>query len=125
MSPLYVIRKLATARPLLFWTSCSLWFLWYCVPVVTGLLTRAVFDTLESNTPAPTGAYGLLVGLLFAEAFRIGVFFFAAWSYNTYMVSMEALLRGNMMQWIVRGAGFARSAGHAGRTGQSLSRRCR
>ncbi len=105
MSPLYVIRKLATARPLLFWTSCSLWFLWYCVPVVTGLLTRAVFDTLESNTPAPTGAYGLLVGLLFAEAFRIGVFFFAAWSYNTYMVSMEALLRGNMMQWIVRGAG--------------------
>jgi hypothetical protein len=80
MNPIWVIRRIVQSRPLLFWTSSSLWVIWYALPVLTGLITRAVFDGLSGAAPAPTSVYGLLLALVLAEAFRIGVFYFAFWT---------------------------------------------
>jgi ABC-type multidrug transport system fused ATPase/permease subunit len=105
MNPLWVSFRIAQSRPVLFWTSWTLWVGLYALPALTGLITRAVFDELSGAAPAPTGVYGLLLALVLAEGFRLGVFYMAFWSGSIVWNSAEALLRGNMLRSTVHGGG--------------------
>lgn len=105
MNLLWAIWRVAHARPLLFWVSGGLWVGWYALPVLTGLITRAIFDTLSGAVAAPQGVPALLLALVLAEAFRLGVLYVAFWSGSVFWNSSEVLLRGNLLRLIMRGAG--------------------
>jgi ABC-type multidrug transport system fused ATPase/permease subunit len=100
----YGFRLLRT-RPWLSIASFALWISFYALPLATGLITRAIFDTLSGDAPARLGVWGLIGLLIGSEATRILVFYGAFWVWFLFWFSAEALMRANMMRWIVSGPG--------------------
>ena len=99
------IWRLVRWRPWLFALSFTLWVGWYSIPLAQGLIMRQLFDMLPDQA---TSSYStaMLIGLaLAADSLRVIVLFNAMYLWNIFWLHAEALLRGNLMQWIVSGPG--------------------
>lgn len=105
MNPLYAVWRLSRTRPWLYWISFALWILFYTLPLAPGLIIRAIFDTLTGRAPATIGVWGLIALLAGAELLRVMVFYGAMFLWFTFWFFAEALMRGNLMRWIVQGPG--------------------
>lgn len=114
----YGLRLLRT-RPWLAALSFVLWISFYALPLSTGLITRAIFDTLSGQAPAQIGVWALIGLLIGSEAARILVFGCAMWVWFWFWFGAEALMRANMLRWIVEGPG-ARVL--PGTSGEAVSR---
>src|SRR5438046_2289973 len=99
------IWTLARYRSGLYLLNFGIWTLFYVVPLSTGLITKSFFDGLSGKEQAGLNVWaliGLLVGLSTAR-----VFFLLAGmiSWSGFWYTIEALLRKNMMGWLVLGPG--------------------
>ncbi|MFN8501257.1 ABC transporter ATP-binding protein [Kouleothrix sp.] len=97
--------RLARTRPGLFAASFFLWIVFAFMPLATGLLMRAFFDTLTGAAPARVGPWALLGLLLGSEALRIGVLLACMACWVTFWSAAEWLIRGNVLAWLVTGPG--------------------
>jgi len=105
MNPWHYGLRIARSRPWLFSISFSLWVLFYVLPLATGLLMRAFFDTLSGEAPVSVGVWTLIALLIGSEAVRIGVFCLGMFFWFTFWFGAEALLRGNLFHWLMQGPG--------------------
>ncbi len=100
----HVAMRLARSRPWLFTASFTLWVLFAFMPLATGLIIRAFFNTL-TNAPS-TGNVWPLIGLLVgSEALRIAVLLACMTCWMTFWHAGETLLRVNLLQWLLNGPG--------------------
>jgi ATP-binding cassette, subfamily B, bacterial len=111
--------KLIAARPWLYAGGFSLWVVFLALPLATGLITRSFFDTLTGDAPSSVGVYGLVGLLLGTEALRVVALLGCMVLWWTFWYATEALLRTNMLAWLMRGPGTRVLPGSAG---ESVSR---
>lgn len=97
--------RLARTRPWLFSISFVLWVVFAFMPLATGLIMRAFFNTLTGTAPAQIGVWALLGLLLGSEALRIGVLLACMACWTTFWNAAEWLVRTNMLGWLVSGPG--------------------
>lgn len=94
--------RLLAYRPWLFGINLFLWGLVHSLPIVFGLLTRAIFDALSGEAPAGLGVWTLVALLSVTNLARMGVFAAAFWYWTTYWFTVESLLRRNLLDWLMR-----------------------
>jgi ABC-type multidrug transport system fused ATPase/permease subunit len=97
--------RLTRFYPWLFAASVATWFLFYSIPLLTGLVTRAFFDALTGNGQAGLSVWAIVALYAGVEAARIATFCGAVLTWNTYWPTAETLLRKNLLGWIVQGPG--------------------
>jgi ATP-binding cassette subfamily B protein len=108
MSTWRLAWRLAWYRPWLFAFSFALWVAFYTLPLTFGLITRAFFDSLTSAEPVRFGVWMLLGLLLATDAVRIAVFYGAAVVWNACWITLQTLVRANLLRWLVAGKGAGR-----------------
>ncbi|MCW5851213.1 MAG: ABC transporter ATP-binding protein [Anaerolineae bacterium] len=97
--------QIVTYRPWLFTFAFALWVLFVAVPLGTGLLTKAFFDTLTGNEPVGLNVWTILGLMIGIEAARGGLFMACVALFNTFWQTGEALLRRNLLGWLLQGPG--------------------
>jgi len=103
-SRLYIWR-LCTYRPLHFAANMVLWGLFHTLPLAYGVLAKGVFDGLSGSAPAGLNVWTLLALFAFAGALRVGVFLVGFDTFITYNLRVQALLRHNLLDHLMRAAG--------------------
>ncbi|MBK9711812.1 MAG: ABC transporter ATP-binding protein [Kouleothrix sp.] len=117
--PWRLAARLAWTRPWLFSFSFGLWVLFAFMPLATGLIMRSFFDTLTGDAPAGIGVWPLIGLLLGSEALRVLIFLACIGLWMTFWNGAEALLRVNMLSWLLQGPGTRLLPGS---TGEAVSR---
>ncbi|HEX7001794.1 MAG TPA: ABC transporter ATP-binding protein [Trueperaceae bacterium] len=107
-NPLRLTLGLVRQRSWLFVGSCALWALIHVLPVVTGVLTKGVFDSLSGAAPAGASAWTFLAVALALDITRIGVFVAAIRAWATYWVEITLHLRHNILRHLLTAAGSRR-----------------
>jgi ATP-binding cassette subfamily B protein len=97
--------KLIAFRPWLYAIVFTVWVAFLALPLATGLIVRAFFDTLTGAAPANMSLYALVGLLLGTEALRVLALLVSLSLWWSLWHSAEALLRTNLLSWIVRGSG--------------------
>ena len=97
--------RMAMARPGLFWASMGLYTLFYCLPLANGLLLRAVFDALSDKAPAGFSVWALIAAWVANQVGVVVVIFVSVWVWTSLNTLSGALMRANMMGWLVHGPG--------------------
>ena len=97
--------KLIDYRRWEFWLCFGFWTAFVAVPIATGLIIKAFFDGLSGDAPVVVGVWGLLALLLATEGTRIAMFYGSLGLWITFANGSEALLRANLLDWLVRGPG--------------------
>jgi len=105
MNSWYYGWRLTRVRPWLYALSFGLWLGFYSLPLVFGLVASAIFDTLTGSAPAQIGLWGLLALLVGSNFARLAVFWAGMFVWFTVLLTMETILRSNMLGWLVRGPG--------------------
>jgi ATP-binding cassette subfamily B protein len=107
-------RRLAWAlvgyQPVRYAVGGSLWIAMYAMPLVYGLLVKAIFDRLADGQPADLDAALWLVGALVAsEAVRGGLFYTALQVWMYWWNASLTLLRSNILRSVLCSRGPAAS----------------
>jgi len=111
--------RIVAAQPGLFALELVHYLIFYTLPLSVGLIMREIFDSLSGAAAATTSVWTLVALLAVVESSRLAVIFSAAWWSAALEYGREALLRSNMLAWLVSGPG-ARSL--PGSSGEALSR---
>lgn len=98
-------RRMVPYRPWLFAASFVAWVLFLSFPLATGLITRAFFNALTGDAPARFDIWTLLGLLVGVEAARIVLFVGSFLLWWVMWLTCEALLRRNMLGWLMTGPG--------------------
>jgi ABC-type multidrug transport system fused ATPase/permease subunit len=88
-----------------FLASAGFYVGFFSLVLVPGLLNRAIFDALSGHAAAGLNVWslvGLLVGIEFG---RFGLLYFGGVLFNVFRYGGEALLKRNMMGWLVTAPG--------------------
>lgn len=104
-STMRYMRQIFAYRPLSFAINVLLWTLFHGIPLLFGLLTRAIFDSLSQGAAAATSPWSLLVLLALSYGSRQGVFWIAFQHFSHYYLFIKAFLRRNLMQHLMVAAG--------------------
>lgn len=119
MTTLRYIGQLIRYRPGLFLLNCLLWGTHHFMPLGIGLTTRGIFDALTSKTPAGPNVWTLLAILAILAISRLTVMKIGVYAWSTLYFTLGALLRRNMLEWLITGPG-SRSLPDA--PGEAISR---
>jgi ATP-binding cassette subfamily B protein len=114
LTPGRAIWALSVYRPWLYLLNFGLWTLFYVVPIVSGLLIGVFFDTLSGNATAGWSIWTVVALIAAAQVARVVVLYIAIISWSGFWFTMEALLRRNMLSWLVGGRGPRSLPGSAG-----------
>jgi len=106
--------RLAWSRPWMFSASFVLWTLFMFLPLGTGLITRAFFNTLTGEAPAAVGVEALLGLLVGSEGLRVVIFMICITLFFKFWNSAEALVRMNIFGWLMLGPGTRALPGSPG-----------
>jgi ATP-binding cassette subfamily B protein len=101
-------RSLWTYRSGLLAWSLLLWTLGFCVPILTGLLNRAVLDKLQGTSTLSVGLWPLFGALVVLAVVQPLLLQLWLWVHLTFETTVEALVRSNLFDWILRSAGRRR-----------------
>ena len=115
MSTWRLAWRLANYRPRLYAASVFLWSGVHVVPLSTGFATGLVFESLQGEGEPLGLGTGELIALLAATELARVLFFFAAdvvWTYNWHL--LQSVLRVNILDWTMRGAGTRTLPGSPG-----------
>jgi len=104
---LSLLLRLIHYAPRLFWLNVLVWAIFYLIPAVNGLVAQAFFDGLTKTGPTLLGLsiWGLLGLLLVAGLARMLTFFISLGLFATYEYTIHALLRKNLLGWLMNGPG--------------------
>jgi ABC-type multidrug transport system fused ATPase/permease subunit len=103
----YTLR-LIRYRPKLFLLNCLLWGTHHALPLVAGLVSREIFNSLSGKANAGFNIWTLVAMLAGVAIGRIGVFAIGVRAWPSLFYTIQGLLRRNMLDWIVRGPGTRR-----------------
>jgi ATP-binding cassette subfamily B protein len=93
------------AHPASFLGSVGFYVGFFTLVLAPGLINRAIFDALSGHARAGLNVWtliGLVIGL---ELGRYGLLYFGGVLFNLFYYSSEALLKRNMMGWLVTAPG--------------------
>ncbi|HVC31931.1 MAG TPA: ABC transporter ATP-binding protein [Chloroflexota bacterium] len=107
--PFPLLLRLLRYAPGLFLLNTAAWTAFYVLPLANGLVAQAFFDTL-GGTRSATELFGLniwaMLGLLLVVGTaRLMLFMGSFVLFATYMYTIQALLRKNLLGWLMRGPG--------------------
>lgn len=108
--------RLVRYRPGLFLINCVLWGAHHSLPIVAGLLMREIFDSLDTGSSTGFNAPTLMALLVANSLFRISIMVTGVWTWSTLYFTVGALVRRNILQWIVSGPGTRTLPGSGGET---------
>lgn len=97
--------RLVRYRPWLFLATCVLWSTVHALPIVVGLLSRSIFDTLSGAAPASIGVWSLLGLMAATMGTRLTLMYGGVYAWSTTLFTLGSLVRRNMLAWIVTGPG--------------------
>ncbi len=97
--------RLFTYRPAEFAVNLILWGLFHLIPLAYAVLTKGVFDALSGAAPVGWNVWTLLALLGAATLTRSGVFWIAFRLFSAYYMMIQALLRYNLLDYLMRAAG--------------------
>jgi ATP-binding cassette, subfamily B, bacterial len=107
---LLVAFRLASTSPVRYLTGGGLWALLYVVPILTGLVLKALFDLLSgARTADLDAALWLCAAFVAVEAVRGGVFWTAINIWPHWWQGAETTLRANTLRSILTARGPAAS----------------
>jgi ATP-binding cassette subfamily B protein len=105
-APWWYVWRLARYRPILYLASeLGVSLVWYCFPLVTGLITQQFFNWLTGRTPAGFGLWSVLALLVGAWLGRIAAVLAIAAGETTLMQQQLSLLRKNLFERCLRRPG--------------------
>ena len=113
------IWGLARALPGPFTRSWLIYVAVFATVLLPGLIAREIFDTLSGHATAGINIWTLIALRVGAEVARFSLLYVTGWQLNVFRLRAEALLKGNMMRWLVSGPGVRRLPGS---TGEAVSR---
>ncbi|HZU74814.1 MAG TPA: ABC transporter ATP-binding protein [Acidimicrobiales bacterium] len=114
-------RRIAWYRRSRYLPGGMAWATNHTLPLVTGLLLKAVFDALSRHRPATSSALSLLAVLLVAELARAGVFWTAMAGWPSWWQAVAAWLRANTLAAVLVSPGPP-SERLPGSAGEAISR---
>ncbi len=119
MSTWRTLWRLLTYQPKLYALNLLLWGAFWTTPLLVGLVTRAIFNTITRGTQARLDLWGLLALLVSVAAARITVNLFGVSAWATYYFGQAGLLRRNLLERILSRPG---AQALPGSPGEALSR---
>ncbi len=75
-----------------------LWIGWWSAPALAGLVLQAIFDAISADAPAALNVPTLAVLLMAVEGTRLLIFSGAVVLWSRWWVSVETLLRSNLLR---------------------------
>lgn len=97
------------------------WTVAFCLPIASGLVSRAVFDTLERTTSLPFGLWTLIALLAVIAVLDPCLMLLWFWTHITFESTLETLVRTNLYQWIMNDAGTRRHVARLPPPGELVS----
>ncbi len=101
MSTWRALWQLLTYEPKLYLLNLWLWGSFWMIPLLTGLVMRAIFDTITRGSEARLGLGSLLVLLVSVAAARITVNLLGVRAWATFYFGQAGLLRRNLLERIL------------------------
>ncbi len=101
------IGQLVRYRPWLFGFNFVIWTLMHVIPLATGLAIREFFNVLSNSAPAELNIWGVLALIVGSDLTRMFIFFGGEYLWRTYYLSLEALLRRNLLAALLDRPGAA------------------
>ncbi len=99
------IWTLVRYRPWQYLLNFGIWTLFYTVPIGAGLFTGIFFDALSGRQDAGLNVWTALGLLAASQLARAAVLYWGLLSWSDFWYTIEALLRRNMLGWLVQGPG--------------------
>ncbi|HEY3247973.1 MAG TPA: ABC transporter ATP-binding protein [bacterium] len=119
MNAARLLWRLIAFRPALYAANAVLWGLFWMLPLATGLIIRALFNTLTAGAQATLNIWTLIALLVATTAARITVNTAGVRIWATLRFSVNALLQGNLLRRILGRPG-AKSLPHS--SSEAMSR---
>lgn len=92
-------------RPWLFTLNILAWMTVHTLPVLFGLIIREFFNNLESAQAINLQLGLIMLALLAMEAVRLSVLWYGSVIWNSYWLSIETLLRKNLLEGLLQRPG--------------------
>ncbi len=105
MKTLRYTLALIRYRPGLFALNCLAWGAHHFLPLATGLVTREIFNALSGTTAVGANVWTLLAMIALISAARLGIMVSGVRAWSTFYFTIGALVRRNMLRWLVSGPG--------------------
>ncbi len=105
MSPWRILGRLLSYRPGAFVGNVLLWGLVWTLPLVSGLLTRAILDELAGRAQVAVGLWTLIAWLVANAVVRIVIHTVGVNVWATYWFTVAGLLRRNLLDRILQRPG--------------------
>ncbi|MBS3932765.1 MAG: ABC transporter ATP-binding protein [Truepera sp.] len=103
-----LIDRLIHYRFGLFVINVVAWGVIHTLPLLFGLIIRALFDALSGAAPAGLNPWTLVALLLSVNLSRIGFFGWGIWVYATLWHELTLLIRRNLLNWLMNARGSRR-----------------
>src|SRR4051812_31668919 len=97
--------KIVSFRRWLFGFNVLIWMIIHVMPVGFGLLIREFFNHVEGAKAVGWDLWVILLGLIGIEVVRAGLLLYGSWIWNNYWLSVEAYLRKNLLDGLLRRPG--------------------
>ena len=110
--------RLTRYRPWCYLLSCVLWSTFYCFPIVVAMILKTVFDRVSGGTSG-LSVWMLIAAIPLLGLGRVSVFAWANWVWFAVELGICALMRRNMLDWLVQGPGSRKLPRT---TGEAISR---
>lgn len=114
MKTLRNIFKLISYRPGLFILTSLCWGAFHSAPILIGLLTREIFNTMSGQSSTDMGIWSLLALLVATSLTRVTIMIGGVWTWSTVYYLLGSLVRRNLFDWIMNGPGTRRLPGSPG-----------
>jgi ATP-binding cassette subfamily B protein len=106
--------RLARAHPRLYAISAALFCIFYLLPLLPGLLQREIFDTLTGKAAAGLNVWSLVALLFGAQLLPHITIYLAFWAFQRFNYVVGAMVRANMLGWMMLAPGARRAPGPPG-----------
>ena len=92
-------------HPASFFASLAFYVAYFSLILAPGLITRSIFDALSGHARVGLNIWTLIGLMLALELTRVGALYFGGVLYNLFYYSSEAVLKRNMLGWLVSAPG--------------------
>jgi ATP-binding cassette subfamily B protein len=96
-----LLITLVRYRPWLGLAAVAAWTVAFCLPLATGLLTRAIFDDIAPGAVATHGIWTLIVLLIVLAVLEPLLLLLWFWTHRTFEATLESLVRTNLLGWLL------------------------